>query len=1444
MKLNKFTVILAILLVSILAIGAVSAESVDDTGIVAVPDGDIQGSIEVTDTVDDLSTANNADETVGDESSAVLGDELQSYEIDDDTYSTYFNDDGTATDALSADGNYNLFIGNLTNKDIKIASGSNIYIGAKEGAGVINNGTITIGDYATELKGIFINGLTFNNFNKDGIIITQNVCDVSIAQNIFDLKYDSTLANAIAIYTGGYVDDVRILGNEINMLSATKSTYGIDLAYYYTWDDHGTTNAQHFLVSGNDINIISNTEIDDGMAEAMYLDTLINSQIVNNNINVKTTNPGVANYAMQVADSWGFYEDDFAASPYNVTISENSIVLDSADLAYGISIISIWDYDEDRNVIVKDMVISNNDLTITTLTEGVGICSASSDAIIKDNKISLNASGGEVKAYVDSYIGDTSYGIFVHNYKEWYFAFVNNTVTGNTIVSNVQGIKAAKDDEEVQPLVIGENIIVLDDDNYALYFNDEGTPKDTLNPMGNYTLSIGTLNNKDIVIDAGSNIIITGSDFGGIINNGTIIIGDGAGSASSIIVKDLTIKNTNKNGIVVNDESKDITIDKNNLDLTYDSAFSGSAMAIVIYGHSEDISVINNNINIESTVKYTYGIDATLYATSGYGSANSRNFFIINNILNIHSTSATGSVNAIYLDTLTNSMVGINKIYVKTENDLANYGIALADSSGYAGDPISAPYNVTITGNEVYLDSNDMANGISVISAKAFEGSRDFYIVNNDVTVNSAKGAHGIAVYTPDVEISGNTVTVFADPDAVNNARISSYLGSHSAGILINNVDPNSNNTVKNNEIYTTVDKINYTNVEDEQLKPVIEDNIEKSSYIINDDTYSTYFDDNGNIKDDAPIAAGDTLLLGDLTGKKLVIDTQLTIKGIPNTKLVNSTINVIMGADNTVIDGLTMEFTGDETTGSVGIIYLSDVNNVTISNNKITVPDFVSNPASEWGTYVMPIEIENAMLGCNDIYIHNNDIHVEGTCTGLYGIDVFSWGMVKTNNLYIFENNFFLNGGSSMAEAIYVSAYNLGADGVIIDGNTIRVISDGAAYGIGTDYLTNSMITSNDITLEAGNMAYGITATTSGSDNTIRGNNINAKGTGAVGIGINKQNGVTIEDNTVAIDGGDYTTITSSDSLGTANAGILVGDGNTNVEISGNDVSEKTPLRSDTAIEANNITVTAAPSGNGSYEITLRTAGGMILSNQVVKVVFNNQMYELTTDANGVAILPFALNKGGVYNVEVFYLGDDDYRGSDASAKITIEKIATKTTASAKTYLATAKTKSFSATLKDANGNVLANKKVTFTVNGKTYTANTNAKGVATVKLALTAAKTYTVTIKFAGDGVYAASTVSAKVKLNKEKTKITAPKKTFKRTAKTKKVVITLKNSKGKAIAKKKITLIVNKKKYTVKTNKKGKATFKVKLTKKGTFKYTAKFAGDTQYKAVKKTGKIKIK
>ena len=1071
MKLNKFTVVLAILLVSILAIGAVSAESVDDAGIVAVADRDIQESVEVTDTADDLSTANIADETVGDDSSAGPDDTVD-YDLDDDTYSTYFNEDGTATEALSSEGNYYLNVGNLTNKDIKIVSGQNIYIQGKDGAGFIKNGTITIGNGTPDaISTVQISGLTFINTNKEGIVINDYSTNVAIAQNKFDLTFDDSITNAMAIVSYGFVNNTIVTGNTITMNSAATYTYGLDFMYYLPgWKEHASSNAANFFVANNDISITATGE--SGMAEAMYLDSIIDSVIEGNNIFVKTTTPGLVNYAMQVSDSWGFYADPYGDSPYNVAIKDNNIVLDSADLAYGITEISLWPYNEDFETLIKDMVITGNDVTITSQSGAVGIGVQSSDVEITDNKVTINAGNKAFESNPDPVFGSDSYAIYIKNYDNLYDMgyFKNNTVTGNTIVSNVEAIKAYEEGDQVQPL------------------------------------------------------------------------------------------------------------------------------------------------------------------------------------------------------------------------------------------------------------------------------------------------------------------------------------------------------TIENNEVFT--------------------------SYLIDDDSYATYFNADGTIKDDAPIAAGNVLLLGDLTGKKLVIDTPLTIRGLPYNKLVNTTINLVQGADNSVIEDLNMDFTGDDTTGSIGIIYIKDVSNVTIQNNYIVVPNFVDKTGSKYGSSVYAIEVESGALGCSDININNNYVLIEGTCRYLYGIDVFkTWGSENRNkNIAIFENYVELNGGSRMAEGIYVSE----SDDVIVNGNTISSTSNGAAYGVATDQLTDAVIASNNIKVDAATQAYGITATTSGTDNIIRANEIDAKGTGAVGIGINKQNGITIENNEINIEGGDYTSITSSDSLGTANAAILEGEGNTNVQTEGNRISEYNEVK----LECADLNVTAAPSGQGTYIVTLKTIDGQPLANKEISISFNNGVINVTTDANGVAEFSFDLNKKGAYPVSIAFLGDKEHKGAFATATITIDPIKTSLTASAKTYLATAKTKSFSATLKDANGNVLANKKVTFTVNGKTYTATTNAKGVATVKLALKAAKTYTVSIKFAGDSVYAASTKSVKVKLNKEKTKITAPKKTFKRTAKTKKVVITLKNSKGKAIAKKKVTLIVNKKKYTVKTNKKGKATFKVNLTKRGTFKYTAKFAGDTQYKAVKKTGKIKIK
>jgi len=168
-----------------------------------------------------------------------------------------------------------------------------------------------------------------------------------------------------------------------------------------------------------------------------------------------------------------------------------------------------------------------------------------------------------------------------------------------------------------------------------------------------------------------------------------------------------------------------------------------------------------------------------------------------------------------------------------------------------------------------------------------------------------------------------------------------------------------------------------------------------------------------------------------------------------------------------------------------------------------------------------------------------------------------------------------------------------------------------------------------------------------------------------------------------------------------------------------------------------------------------------------------------------------------------------------------------------------------FNIVLKDEKGNVLAGESVSITFNGKTKVAVTDKKGAIKYKLAATKAGTKKLTMEFKGDGVYDAVVGTATIKITKDKTKITAKKKTFKTKTKTKKYTITLKNSKKKAIKKVKVTIKVNGKIYKAKTNSKGKATFKItKLNKKGKFTAKIKFAGNKYYKAAQKSVKITVK
>ena len=276
------------------------------------------------------------------------------------------------------------------------------------------------------------------------------------------------------------------------------------------------------------------------------------------------------------------------------------------------------------------------------------------------------------------------------------------------------------------------------------------------------------------------------------------------------------------------------------------------------------------------------------------------------------------------------------------------------------------------------------------------------------------------------------------------------------------------------------------------------------------------------------------------------------------------------------------------------------------------------------------------------------------------------------------------------------------------------------------------------------------------------------------------------------------------------------------------------------------NITVPTYDKNTGDainyYTVTLKDQNGNPIVNRTVNIGFNGKTYDRATDENGNAKLKLSLSYSDTFTFATYFFGDDRYTSAfEVSIVKTVKKNCSLTAPEA-SFKYNAKTKTLKATLKDKNNKALANKKIVFTVNGKTYSGKTNSKGIASVKIKLSKKGTYTYTAKFAGDKTYNSISKKGKLILGQLSTSLTVKKYTFKKSA-TKKIKVTLKSGKT-ALQSKKVSIKVNGKTYSAKTNSKGVATISIKLTKKGTFTYTAKFAGDNGYKAISKSQKVVIK
>lgn len=136
-------------------------------------------------------------------------------------------------------------------------------------------------------------------------------------------------------------------------------------------------------------------------------------------------------------------------------------------------------------------------------------------------------------------------------------------------------------------------------------------------------------------------------------------------------------------------------------------------------------------------------------------------------------------------------------------------------------------------------------------------------------------------------------------------------------------------------------------------------------------------------------------------------------------------------------------------------------------------------------------------------------------------------------------------------------------------------------------------------------------------------------------------------------------------------------------------------------------------------FAVTFTDNNNKVLSGKTITFKLNGKDYSAKTNSKGIAKLAVGDLKPGTYKIKYLYstLGKSDY--NYGYKNITISKLAAKLTAK-NLVMKYNDGSEYKVTVKDNSGNVLKNVAVKFTVNGKSYSARTDSKGIAKLKITL----------------------------------------------------------------------------------------------------------------------------
>lgn len=565
----------------------------------------------------------------------------------------------------------------------------------------------------------------------------------------------------------------------------------------------------------------------------------------------------------------------------------------------------------------------------------------------------------------------------------------------------------------------------------------------------------------------------------------------------------------------------------------------------------------------------------------------------------------------------------------------------------------------------------------------------------------------------------------------------------------------------------------------------------------VTNDTFFSYFENDGNLS-------------SNYTNKNLTFSGEFGNLGIDTIYInrpidlfsdnaVLNNITLVIRSDNVSVNGFSFNFASNDNEtayaiyasevnnitiagcnikfdaisngeNAIGAVYLNDVNGILFENNKIeaslsSVP--VKYDPVDWSSIVLS---QGVVISGSNIIVNNNQLDlIYNTFNGYY--DSLYGFSISGNNVTFSRNNVSVKGHSYTYAAIFsgsnitidnneliASSDNDYANALSINGpfsgevknNKIDVSAKDVVYGIyssGWNGVINATYTNNTITAKS-DVVYGMELT--GMEETVKDNTIYATGNWTMGI-VSSTSYLVIEGNDISALGEGKSNVTSADSFGVDNTGILVkstGDAtikNNNVTTTGiytvkvsaasssveNNYLIAKSLTGDASVSSNGIVSNNTPTMYGSEIIVedlikyYRNGSSLVfnlcdqwgnpLANQTVAITINGVTYYRTTDVNGTVSMAINLDPG-VYDCSLSYNGTDKYTSAESNITVTVLPVITGEDIVKYFRNGT----QYNVKVVDGQGNPVVGKKVTININGVFYERETNEEGIATLNINL----------------------------------------------------------------------------------------------------------------------------